>query len=102
MHNDLKGTSMMKVLCIRAVICESGATGMEYALIAAVISVALLTGADTIGDALNDKFMSLSKKLDVASRERGQLGGGTSLISLQYPAEKAFSETSTQSQSLSY
>jgi pilus assembly protein Flp/PilA len=86
-HNVLKGTSMMKVLCTRAACCESGATGMEYALTAAIISVALLTGAETLGNAINDKFSFLSKKVAIASEEMGQSGGGTSLVSLQAPQE---------------
>jgi len=87
MHNVTKGTSMMKVLCTRAAKCDSGATAMEYAVIAAVISVALLTGADTLGSVLNDKFMSLSNKLDIASQDRGPSAGGTSLASSQLPEE---------------
>ena len=43
---------------------ESGATAIEYGLIAALISVALITGATTLGNALNDQFDNLSKKLD--------------------------------------
>ncbi|MCM2401477.1 Flp family type IVb pilin [Rhizobium sp. S153] len=38
---------------------ESGATAIEYGLIAALISVALITGASTLGGALNDRFTSL-------------------------------------------
>lgn len=87
MHNDLKGTSMMKVLCIRAAHCDSGATAMENALIAAIISVALLTGADTLGTALSDKFTSLSKTVDVASQVQARSGGGTKLVSSQSAAK---------------
>ena len=43
---------------------ESGATAIEYGLIAALISVALITGATTLGNALNDQFDNLSKKLN--------------------------------------
>ncbi|NGO64986.1 Flp family type IVb pilin [Rhizobium daejeonense] len=38
---------------------ESGATAIEYGLIAALISVALITGATTLGNALNNRFDSL-------------------------------------------
>lgn len=43
---------------------ESGATAIEYGLIAALISVALITGATTLGTALNDQFNDLATKLD--------------------------------------
>lgn len=38
---------------------ESGATAIEYGLIAALISVALITGATTLGNALNTRFDKL-------------------------------------------
>jgi pilus assembly protein Flp/PilA len=45
---------------------ESGATAIEYGLIAALISVALITGATALGNALNSQFQSLSTKLNAA------------------------------------
>ena len=45
---------------------ESGATAIEYGLIAALISVALITGATALGDSLDNMFNSLSDKLDAA------------------------------------
>ena len=83
MHNVLKGTSMMKVLCTRAANCDSGATSMEYALIAAIVSVVFLTGADTLSSVLNDKFMSLSTKLDIATQDREWTVDGAELVSSQ-------------------
>jgi len=38
---------------------ESGATAIEYGLIAALISVAIITGATTVGSTLNSKFDSI-------------------------------------------
>ncbi|MAZ18864.1 Flp family type IVb pilin [Oricola sp.] len=38
---------------------ESGATAIEYGLIAALISVALVAGATTVGSSLNSKFDSI-------------------------------------------
>ena len=71
---------------------------MEYALIAAVISVVLLTGADTLGSVVNDKFMSLSKKMEITSKARGQSGGGTRLVSSQSPSmEQSFGSASSSS-----
>ncbi|PPJ48182.1 Flp family type IVb pilin [Rhizobium sp. KAs_5_22] len=43
---------------------ESGATAIEYGLIAALISVALITGASTLGNSLNDTFTNLSTELN--------------------------------------
>ncbi len=45
---------------------ESGATAIEYGLIAALISVALITGATTLGSKLNDMFVGISKQMDNA------------------------------------
>lgn len=42
---------------------ESGATAIEYGLIAALISVALITGASTLGNALNNQFKNISTNL---------------------------------------
>ena len=42
---------------------ESGATAIEYGLIAALISVALITGATSLGTTLNSTFSNLSKTL---------------------------------------
>lgn len=43
---------------------ESGATAIEYGLIAALISVALITGAGALGNSLNKQFNALSTKLN--------------------------------------
>lgn len=43
---------------------ESGATAIEYGLIAALISVALITGAGALGGSLNDTFTNLGTTLD--------------------------------------
>jgi pilus assembly protein Flp/PilA len=37
---------------------ESGATAIEYGLIAALIALAIITGATSLGNALNAKFKS--------------------------------------------
>ncbi|UWU14246.1 Flp family type IVb pilin [Rhizobium sullae] len=42
---------------------ESGATAIEYGLIAALISVALITGATTLGSSLNNTFQNISEKM---------------------------------------
>ena len=43
---------------------ESGATAIEYGLIAALISVALITGASALGNALDAQFDDLADKLN--------------------------------------
>ncbi|EJL52058.1 MULTISPECIES: Flp family type IVb pilin [unclassified Rhizobium] len=45
---------------------ESGATAIEYGLIAALISVALITGATALGGKLNNLFNGLSNKMNSA------------------------------------
>ena len=42
---------------------ESGATAIEYGLIAALIAVAIITGATTLGSNLNSKFDSIGTKV---------------------------------------
>jgi len=45
---------------------ESGATAIEYGLIAALISVALITGATTLGTKIGTTFNNLGTKMDSA------------------------------------
>ena len=47
---------------------DSGATAIEYGLIAALISVALITGATALGGSLNNIFTGLGKKMDTADQ----------------------------------
>jgi pilus assembly protein Flp/PilA len=42
---------------------ESGATAIEYGLIAAGISVVIIATVNTIGSTLNSKFTSISTQL---------------------------------------
>ena len=53
----------MKNLVSRFVRDESGATAIEYGLIAALISVVIITVLTTIGTNLNTKFTSVSNAL---------------------------------------
>ena len=48
---------------------ESGATAIEYGLIAALISVALITGASTLGGTLNNTFRSIATKMTAANTQ---------------------------------
>ena len=56
----------MKTLFARFAQDESGATAIEYGLIATLISVAIITGATLLGGTLNEVFSDLS----------GTMGGG--------------------------
>jgi pilus assembly protein Flp/PilA len=54
---------------------ESGATAIEYGLIAALISVALITGATALGGSLNNIFTGLGEKMDTADQNMSGTGG---------------------------
>ncbi len=43
---------------------ESGATAIEYGLIAALIALAIMVGAGAVGNSLNQKFTDIGSKLD--------------------------------------
>jgi pilus assembly protein Flp/PilA len=43
---------------------ESGATAIEYGLIAALIALAIITGASMLGNSLNAAFSGIAGKLD--------------------------------------
>ena len=53
----------MKNLIARFVKDESGATAIEYGLIAAGISLAIIAVVNTLGTTLNAKFTSISTSL---------------------------------------
>jgi pilus assembly protein Flp/PilA len=54
---------IMKNLVARFVKDESGATAIEYGLIAAGISLAIITIVNTLGTTLNTKFTSINSSL---------------------------------------
>ena len=54
----------MPKLVMRFLKDESGATAIEYGLIAALVSVALIAGASALGNSLNNQFNALSGKLN--------------------------------------
>lgn len=53
----------MKTLLVRFVTDNSGATAIEYGLIAAGISVAIIAVVNGIGSNLNSKFNTVSTQL---------------------------------------
>ena len=56
---------------------ESGATAIEYGLIAALVSVAAIGALEAMGDSLDGMFTSVSTKLDDAVAAGGAGGDGT-------------------------
>ena len=61
----------MQNLVTRFIKDESGATAIEYGLIAALISVALIAGATALGNGINAKFGAVSNALDGATVNTG-------------------------------
>ena len=53
----------MSKLFSRFVKDESGATAIEYGLIAALIALAIMVGAGALGNNLNEKFGDIATKL---------------------------------------
>lgn len=54
----------MSKLFARFVKDESGATAIEYGLIAALIALAIMVGAGALGNSLNNQFNRISGKLN--------------------------------------
>ena len=57
----------MKNLVSKFLADESGATAIEYGLIAAGIAVAIIAAVQTLGTTLNGVFTSINSKLSTAS-----------------------------------
>ncbi|MFK3689630.1 Flp family type IVb pilin [Agrobacterium tumefaciens] len=51
---------------------ESGATAIEYGLIAALISVAIIGGATTVGSQIGTLFTNIGTKMTTAATKSGQ------------------------------
>ncbi|ODT07366.1 MAG: fimbrial protein [Mesorhizobium sp. SCN 65-20] len=62
----------MSNLIARFVKDESGATAIEYGLIAALIAVAIIVGAGYVGTSLNTKFTEVSTAIDTAGKPKAQ------------------------------
>ena len=45
---------------------DSGATAIEYALIASIISIAIVVGATALGNQLNTTFNTIAGKLNAS------------------------------------
>ena len=57
----------MQNLFTRFIEDESGATAIEYGLIAALIAVGMIVGAEAVGTKVNSKFEDIGTKIDSAS-----------------------------------
>jgi pilus assembly protein Flp/PilA len=57
------GVYLMKNLVSRFVKDESGATAIEYGLIAAGIAIAIITAVNGVGSKLSSNFVSISTSL---------------------------------------
>ena len=51
---------------------DSGATAIEYGLIAALISVAIITGAGVVGTQIGTLFTNIGTKMTAAATTSGQ------------------------------
>ncbi|MDO3443398.1 Flp family type IVb pilin [Agrobacterium sp. V1] len=51
---------------------ESGATAIEYGLIAALISVAIIGGATTVGSQIGTLFDNIGSKMTEAATKSGE------------------------------
>jgi len=56
----------------RGLACEIGATGIEYALIACLIAIAITIGTTMAGNGLNKMFYVIGNKMMTASNAAGQ------------------------------
>ena len=61
----------MQKLVTRFIKDESGATAIEYGLIAALIGVAIIIGAQSIGSSVNGKFSAVATAVDNAPTPTG-------------------------------
>lgn len=57
----------MQNLISRFVQDESGATAIEYGLIAALIALAIITGAGALGNSINAKFTKIATTFNSGS-----------------------------------
>jgi pilus assembly protein Flp/PilA len=54
---------------------ESGVTAIEYGLIAALVGVAIIGGAELLGDSLDGMFTNISTEIDTAAEGIGADAG---------------------------
>ena len=59
-NERIRGSNVMQNLITRFIEDESGATAIEYGLIAALIAVGMIAGATSIGTKVNTKFNDIA------------------------------------------
>ena len=64
-------TLLQKFICD-----DSGATAVEYGIIAGLIATALMGGAKVLGETLSDSFADTGEKLDLAQDSLPVVTGG--------------------------
>jgi len=57
---------VMKVLCLNYFRDDTGATAIEYGLIAALIAVALITGFTALGGSISGLFTGVDSDIETA------------------------------------
>lgn len=65
---------MMKRLLVRAGAAEGGATAIEYALIAGMAALALLTASWAIGDSMQARFGEIAGAIGLEQQGEGARG----------------------------
>lgn len=66
----------MQTLITKFVKDESGATAIEYGLIAALIAVAMIAGATQLGQSIDDKFSDVADAMDKVKDDSGKVTKG--------------------------
>ena len=66
----------MQNLITKFVKDESGATAIEYGLIAALIAVAMIAGATQLGQSIDDKFSDVAESMDKVKDNAGKVTKG--------------------------
>jgi pilus assembly protein Flp/PilA len=69
-HSWIEEHAMLTIIG-RFVEDESGTTAIEYGLIGTLISVAIIAGATTLGNTLNETFQGLSDNMNDARNAHG-------------------------------
>lgn len=57
----------MKNLIVRFAKDETGATAIEYSLIAVLIALAIITGARSLGTAINGRFTNIGTRVGTST-----------------------------------
>jgi pilus assembly protein Flp/PilA len=61
----------MRQLRILFLKCQSGATAVEYGLIAALIGVVIISGATLVGQAVNNMFINVDARVITSGSPSG-------------------------------